>query len=96
MDKSGEVVGPALPNFLSHQKVSSRKDLAEWIVSDNNPLTARVFVNRLWKMFFGTGISNVLDDIGSREWPSHPELLDWLAVNSWSRAGYETYGKINS
>ena len=81
MDKSGEVVGPALPNFLSNQKVSSRKDLAEWIVSDNNPLTARVFVNRLWKMFFGTGISNVLDDIGSQgEWPSHPELLDWLAV----------------
>ena len=81
MDQSGEVVGPALPNFLSHQKVSSRKDLAEWIVSDNNPLTARVFVNRLWKMFFGTGISGVLDDIGSQgEWPSHPELLDWLAV----------------
>ena len=81
MDKSGEVVGPALPKFLSNQKVSSRKDLAEWIVSDNNPLTARVFVNRLWKMFFGTGISNVLDDIGSQgEWPSHPELLDWLAV----------------
>ena len=81
MDQSGEVVGPALPKFLSHQKVSSRKDLAEWIVSDNNPLTARVFVNRLWKMFFGTGISNVLDDIGSQgEWPSHPELLDWLAV----------------
>ena len=81
MDQSGEVVGPALPKFLSHQKVSSRKDLAEWIVSDNNPLTARVFVNRLWKMFFGTGISGVLDDIGSQgEWPSHPELLDWLAV----------------
>ena len=81
MDKSGEVVEPALPNFLSNQKVTSRKDLAEWIVSSNNPLTARVFVNRLWKMFFGTGISNVLDDIGSQgEWPSHPELLDWLAV----------------
>ena len=81
MDQSGEVVEPALPNFLSNQKVTSRKDLAEWIVSSNNPLTARVFVNRLWKMFFGTGISNVLDDIGSQgEWPSHPELLDWLAV----------------
>ena len=81
MDQSGEVVEPALPNFLSNQKVTSRKDLAEWIVSSNNPLTARVFVNRLWKMFFGTGISGVLDDIGSQgEWPSHPELLDWLAV----------------
>ena len=81
MDQSGEIVKPALPKSLSNQKVSSRKDLAEWIVSDNNPLTARVFVNRLWKMFFGTGISKVLDDIGSQgEWPSHPELLDWLAV----------------
>ena len=81
MDQTGEVVNPALPAFLSDQKVTTRKDLAQWIVSRQNPLTARVYVNRLWKMFFGTGISNVLDDIGSQgEWPSHPELLDWLAI----------------
>ena len=81
MDQTGEVVNPALPAFLSDQKVTTRKDLAQWIVSRKNPLTARVYVNRLWKMFFGTGISNVLDDIGSQgEWPSHPELLDWLAI----------------
>ena len=81
MDQTGEVVNPALPAFLSDQKVTTRKDLAQWIASRQNPLTARVYVNRLWKMFFGTGISNVLDDIGSQgEWPSHPELLDWLAI----------------
>ena len=81
MDQTGEIVNPALPTFLSDQKVTTRKDLAQWIVSRQNPLTARVYVNRLWKMFFGIGISNVLDDIGSQgEWPSHPELLDWLAI----------------
>ncbi|MDB4810409.1 PSD1 and planctomycete cytochrome C domain-containing protein [bacterium] len=81
MDQTGEVVNPALPAFLSDQKVTTRKDLAQWIVSQQNPLTARVYVNRLWKMFFGTGISNILDDIGSQgEWPSHPKLLDWLAI----------------
>ncbi len=81
MDDSGEVVGPATPEFLGGKKANSRLQLADWITARENPLTARVFVNRLWKMFFGTGLSRVLDDIGSQgEWPSHPELLDWLAV----------------
>ena len=81
MDNSGEIVNPAIPQFLSKKETKSRTDLANWITSNENPLTARVFVNRLWKIFFGTGISRVLDDIGSQgEWPSHPELLDWLAV----------------
>jgi len=49
-------------------------------VSKENPLTARVVVNRLWKMFYGTGLSKSLEDLGSQgEWPTHPELLDWLA-----------------
>lgn len=67
----------------------NRLDLAKWIVSKNNPLTARVFVNRLWKQYFGTGLSGVLDDIGNQgEWPMYPDVLDWLSVefteNDWN------------
>ena len=85
MDTSGAVVEPQTPHFLPAALADDRRltrlDLADWIVDRNNPLTARVFVNRLWKMFFGTGISKVLDDLGSRgEPPVHQELLDWLAV----------------
>jgi hypothetical protein len=83
---SGEIVQPATPAFLPHDSKSdpkqrlTRLDLAHWIVSRDNPLTARVVVNRLWKLFFGTGISKSLEDLGSQgEWPTHPELLDWLA-----------------
>jgi len=84
MDESGEVVDPAVPEFLGQIKSDkrlSRLDLANWLMNDDNPLTARVFVNRLWKQYFGTGISRVLDDVGFQgEWPTHPELIDWLAV----------------
>lgn len=85
MDDSGEVVEPAVPAFLGRLEVGGRRttrlDLANWIVSRENPLTSRVFVNRVWRQFFGIGISKVLDDVGSQgEWPSHPELLDWLAA----------------
>ena len=56
-------------------------DLAKWIVSKENPLTARVFANRLWAMFFASGLSTVINDFGMQgQWPDHPELLDWLAV----------------
>jgi len=82
----GEEVQPAVPVFLSHASIKndgtrlSRVDLADWITSKENPLTARQFTNRLWKQFFGKGLSNVLDDLGNQgEWPSHPQLLDWLA-----------------
>jgi hypothetical protein len=89
---SGEAVGPAVPHFLPQVAGStgrpSRLDLARWTVSTENPLTARVVVNRLWKLFYGTGLSKTLEDLGSQgEWPTHPELLDYLACdfqeNGW-------------
>jgi hypothetical protein len=82
-----EEVQPAVPGFLPHTSVRtdggrlSRLDLAQWLMAKENPLTARQFSNRLWKQFFGKGLSNVLDDLGNQgEWPSHPQLLDWLAA----------------
>ena len=85
MDEGGEIVVPALPRFLPQPEIKDRRltrlDLGKWLVSRENPLTARVFVNRWWKLYFGTGLSKVLDDIGSQgEWPTHPELLDFLAL----------------
>lgn len=87
MIETGEVMKPALPAYLAENhpvpadRALNRLDLAEWLVSRQNPLTARVVMNRLWKQFFGTGLSKVLDDFGMQgEPPRNPELLDWLAV----------------
>jgi hypothetical protein len=85
MDDSGAVVEPAVPEFLGELDASGRRatrlDLANWLVSPRNPLTARAYVNRIWRQFFGTGLTNTLGDLGSQgEWPSHPDLLDWLAA----------------
>jgi len=84
MNESGEIVKPALPHYLPQPKVEGRDltrlDLAKWLVSKDNPLTARTVMNRLWKQFFGTGLSKVLDDLGAQgEPPPNAALLDWLA-----------------
>ncbi len=86
MDESGEVVKPGFPDCLPSSATAERRlnrlDLANWVVSPENPLTARVFVNRVWKLLFGAGLSRRVDDLGAQgEWPSHPELLDWLAAD---------------
>jgi hypothetical protein len=85
LDESGAAVEPALPDFLPRDAIDGRRanrlDLARWIVSPGNPLTSRAFMNRLWKLFYGRGLSRDLNDLGGQgQPPSHPELLDWLAV----------------
>jgi hypothetical protein len=83
-DAKGERVDPGVPSTilpLAAEETRTRLDLAEWIVSAENPLTARVVVNHLWQMMFGAGLVRTPDDFGHQgEFPTHPELLDWLAV----------------
>jgi len=84
LDESGPVMEPAVPHFLPQiQKEGrvTRLDLAEWLMQEDHPQTSRVFVNRLWYLFFGEGLARSLGDFGSQgEWPTHPKLLDWLAI----------------
>ncbi len=91
----GAVVPRRLPRFFAgeHQRPitqgSGRRELAAWIASTNNPLTARVIVNRVWQWHFGSGLVPTPNNFGlNSEPPSHPELLDWLAgqlvADGWS------------
>lgn len=76
-----EIVKPAPPAFLE-SKARNRLELAKWIVSAKNPLTARVQVNRAWQLFFGRGLVRTEENFGVKgEPPTHSELLDWLAVD---------------
>jgi mono/diheme cytochrome c family protein len=92
-DNKGEAVQPGLPTALVSRPVAGKLDrlaLANWLVGDDNPLTARVAVNRLWEELFGIGIVETSEEFGTQgELPSHPELLDWLATE-YVRSGWDT------
>ena len=83
-DKPGEKVLPGIPAGLPPLPPgapANRLGVARWLVSPTQPLTPRVTVNRYWQMYFGTGIVKTAEDFGTQgEWPSHPQLLDWLAT----------------
>ncbi len=92
MSNAGNVVTPAVPEFLLRDQAEVQPDrlgLANWLTAPENPLVARTFVNRLWMLFNGYGLCRSVDDLGSQgEWPTHLELLDWLAVE-FVESGWE-------
>ncbi|MCP4782974.1 MAG: DUF1553 domain-containing protein [Fuerstiella sp.] len=86
MDESGEIVEPAIPEFFGKLDTPGRRanrlDLANWIASPDNPLTPRVFVNRIWMLYFGAGLSKNLSDAGSQgASPTHSDLLNYLSAD---------------
>jgi hypothetical protein len=91
-DKPGKKVQRGVPAslpLLPPGAPNNRLGFARWLVDPGHPLTARVTVNRFWQLFFGNGLVRTLEDFGSQgEWPTHPELLDWLATE-FVRTGWD-------
>lgn len=91
-DKKGEKVERGVPSILPQLPEgapNNRLGLAQWLTDPRHPLTARVIVNRYWQQFFGTGIVKTAEDFGAQGvWPTHPELLDWLATE-FIRTGWD-------
>ena len=86
MDDSGDVVQPAIPAFVGKLETGDRRatrlDLANWLCEPDNMFTSRTMANRLWYLMFGRGICSSVDDFGGQgTFPSHPDLLDWLALD---------------
>jgi hypothetical protein len=94
-DKHGEKVTPATPAALPPMPAdapNNRLGLAKWLVDPAHPLTSRVAVNRFWQQYFGVGLVKTADDFGAQgQWPSHPELLDWLA-REFIETGWDVKG----
>ena len=91
-DKPGDKVMPGIPMVLPvlpNGAPNNRLGFGRWLVDPANPLTARVAMNRFWQMYFGAGLVKTVEDFGSQgEWPTHPELLDWLATE-FVRTGWD-------
>jgi hypothetical protein len=91
-NQPGEQIAPQVPvvlGALAPGAPPDRRALADWLTGRDHPLLARVTVNRVWAMLFGPGLVKTSNDFGSRgEWPSHPELLDWLAVD-FAQSGWQ-------
>ena len=92
-DDIGEEVFPNTPEVIlefDKELPKNRLGLSQWLFDSRNPLTARVFTNRIWQMHFGKGLTPSSDDLGNQgRLPSHPKLLDWLSNYFMDNVGYK-------